>query len=227
MSNIQIYKRNFEQHKNKIQALSNNVPRPEQLPTLETEGGLFNWFDKKVTGAEMNHITGLINSGFIKSNKEIIKLYNQFKEVYNTFDTLDREYIQGIVTAVEAAEVASQQALEASKEALSAQKDIKRVVDALKISVSELKKTKDELSVLKNHFEKIERYFDTSSNEIAEIGNVEELEKKLNKHEEYIFLLSDKIVDIGRKKQDTIYWVAGGALFLALLQFVLLMFKVL
>lgn len=243
MSNIQISKRNFELAKNRIQTLSNNVPRPEQLPTLETEGGLFNWFDKKVTGAEMNHITGLINSSFIKSNKEIIKLYNQFKEVYKTFDTLDKEYIQGIITAVdgsieasEQAKKASQQAIEASRQAivaseeaeeasnqaLLAQKDIKRVIEALQISVSKLEKTKEEFSMLKNNFEKIEKYFEINSNEIAELRDIDEMEKKLNKQEEHIFLLSAKVAGIERK--STIYLI-GGVVLLALLCFILFVVK--
>ena len=246
MSNIQISKRNFELSKNRIQTLSNNVPQLEQLPTLETEGGMFNWFDKKVTGAEMNQITGIINRSFIKSNKEIIKLYNQFKEAYNTFESLDKEYIQGIITAVdgsveasEQAKEASQQAIEASRQAieaseeaeeasnqaLAAQKDINRVIEALKISVSKLEKTKEEFSILKNNFEKIEKYFEINSNEIAELRDIDEIEKKINKHEEHISLLSAKIANIEKKKQNVTYWVAGAIILLALFRFILLMVK--
>lgn len=148
--NIQIRKDKFDLAKKRIHDLANNVPTVEQLPTLETEGGWFGWSDKKVTGAEMNQITRSINNSFIKNNGEIIKLYNQFKEVYNTFDILDKEYIQGILTAVEGADMASQQALsaskeakEASKEALDAQKDIKRVIDALRITISKLKEIEE------------------------------------------------------------------------------------
>lgn len=243
MSNIQISKRNFELSKNRIQTLSNNVPQLEQLPTLEIEGGMFNWFDKKVTGAEMNQITGIINRSFIKSNKEIIKLYNQFKEVYNTFESLDKEYIQGIITAVdgsveasEQAKEASQQAIEASRQAivaseeaeeassqaLAAQKDIKRVVEALQISVSKFEKTKEEFSMLKNNFEKIEKYFQVNSNEIVELRDIDEVEKKLNKLEENISLLSAKVAGIERK--STIYLI-GGVVFLALLCFILFVVK--
>ena len=105
--NIQIRKDKFDLAKKRIHDLANNVPSVEQLPALETEGGWFGWSDKKVTGAEMNQITRSINNSFIKSNGEIIKLYNQFKEVYNTFDILDKEYIQGILAAVDGADVAS------------------------------------------------------------------------------------------------------------------------
>lgn len=148
--NIQIRKDKFDLAKKRIHDLANNVPTVEQLPTLETEGGWFGWSDKKVTGAEMNQITRSINNSFIKNNGEIIKLYNQFKEVYNTFDILDKEYIQGILTAVEGADVASQQALsaseeakEASKEALDAQKDVKRVMEAIRITISKLKEIEE------------------------------------------------------------------------------------
>lgn len=225
MSNIQISKRNFELSKNRIQALSNNVPQLEHLPTLETEGGMFNWFDKKVTGTEMNQITGIINRSFIKSNKEIIKLYNQFKEVYNTFESLDKEYIQGIITAVEAADEASQQALEANEEALAAQNDIKRVIEVLKLSVSKLEETKDEFFYLKNDFEKIQKYFKTNSNGMIELDEAEKMGKKLEEQEKQITLLTAKITKIEKKRQHSIYWIAIGILLLALVRFVLPMIK--
>ena len=160
--NIQIRKDKFDLAKKRIHDLANNVPTVEQLPTLETEGGLFGWFDKNVTGAEMNQITRSINNSFIKNNGEIIKLYNQFKEVYNTFDILDKEYIQGILTAVEGADVASQQALsaseeakEASKEALDAQKDVKRVIEALRLTISKLKEIEELFVENPESFQKI------------------------------------------------------------------------
>ena len=110
----------------------------------------------------MNQITRSINNSFIKNNGEIIKLYNQFKEVYNTFDILDKEYIQGILTAVEGADVASQQALsaseeakEASKEALDAQKDVKRVIEALRLTISKLKEIEELFVENPESFQKI------------------------------------------------------------------------
>ena len=160
--NIQIRKDKFDLAKKRIHDLANNVPTVEQLPTLETEGGLFGWFDKNVTGAQMNQITRSINNSFIKNNGEIIKLYDQFKEVYNTFDILDKEYIQGILTAVEGADVASQQALsaseeakEASKEALDAQKDVKRVMEAIRITISKLKEIEELFVENPESFQKI------------------------------------------------------------------------
>lgn len=225
MSNIQISKRNFELSKKKIQSLASNAPSIEQLPTLETEGGLFNWFDKKVTGAEMNQITGIINRSFIKSNGEIIKLYGQFKEVYNTFESLDKEYIQGIITAVEAANEASQQALEANEEALAAQNDIKRVIEVLKLSVSKLEKTRDEFLYLKSDFEKIQKYFKANSNGMIELDEAEKMEKKLEEQEKQITLLTTKITKIEKRRQHSIYWIAIGILLLALVRFVLPMIK--
>ena len=115
--NIQIRKDKFDLAKKRIHDLANNVPTVEELPTLETEGGWFGLSDKKVTGAEMNQITRSINNSFIKNNGEIIKLYNQFKEVYNTFDILDKEYIQGIIMATNEAKEASDQAKELSIQA--------------------------------------------------------------------------------------------------------------
>jgi hypothetical protein len=132
MSDIQIYKHNFELSKDKIQVLISNLPTPEQLPTLEKKGGLFNCFDKKVTGAEMNEITHIINDIFKKNKEQTLQLYELFREVYNTLEVLDKEYIKKILESIEASDIAS-------KQALAAQSDIDRTIKALKITVSKLK----------------------------------------------------------------------------------------
>ena len=96
------------------------------------------------------------------------------------------------------------------------------MIEALQISVSKLEKTKEEFSMLKNNFEKIEKYFEINSNEIAELRDIDEMEKKLNKQEEHISLLSAKVAGIERK--STIYLI-GGVVLLALLCFILFVVK--
>lgn len=253
MADIQISKRNFEIAKNRIKSFANNTPSSVQLPTLEEKGGIFNWFDKTVTGVEMNDITRKIQSVFIQQNTHIRKVYQEFGTLYNTFETLDKEYIQGIINSVKEAEEASKKAEEASRQAEEnsrqakenslqaekislqaktafegaqmAQADIKRVIEVLKLSVSKLEKTRDEFLYLKSDFEKIQKYFKTNSNGMIELHEAEKMEKKLEEQEKQITLLTAKITKIEKRRQHSIYWIAIGILLLALVRFVLPMIK--
>ena len=92
------------------------------------DGGLFGWGDHKVTGSEMNNFIGVVQDKLISVNSSLRNIISEFKEVYNAFDILDKEYINGILGSVESAENASMQALKA-------QDDIKTTVDNLKKTV--------------------------------------------------------------------------------------------
>jgi len=102
------------------------------------------------------------------------KTINEFQNVYKTFDSLDREYIKGIVTAVQSAEEASYQAVEASNQAKDAsdealrasskveraQQDICKTVEALGKTVDKLCKFEQELGDFKVKIEKHEHLYD-------------------------------------------------------------------
>ena len=166
MGNIQIKRTDFDNQKRELQRFANNLPTPANLPKLETEGWFFGLNKKTVTGAELNDITNQINKTFIDYNNRIREIIGKFGTIYKTFETLDKEYISGIVKSVEAAELASvqalnagnsaltasEQALESSKNALEASKqanevnakiqiaqnDINSLLDGLKITVKKL-----------------------------------------------------------------------------------------
>lgn len=166
MGNIQIKRTDFDNQKRELQRFANNLPAPANLPKLETEGWFFGLNKKTVTGAELNDITNQINKTFIDYNNRIREIIGKFGTIYKTFETLDKEYISGIIRSVEAAEEASNQALNAGKEALRAsdqalessrnaliasqqaneantkiqvaQNDINNLLDGLKITVKKL-----------------------------------------------------------------------------------------
>jgi chromosome segregation ATPase len=78
-----------------------------ELQMVEEDGGLFGWGNHKVTGSEFNKSIKEIQGNFININNALTKIHNEFRSVYNTFDTLDKEYIAGILSALIESEQAS------------------------------------------------------------------------------------------------------------------------
>jgi len=137
MSKALIKKHNFEIAKREIERFSRNLPSNPSFERVEVDGGLFGWGDHKVTGTEMNQFIEIVQNKLISVNTSLRSIIGEFKQVYNAFDFLDGEYINGIIGSVECAE-------EASKQALTAQADIKTTVENLKktvIGLVDLRKT--------------------------------------------------------------------------------------
>ena len=164
MANEIIKPHKFEVAKNNIHSLSKTLPNVS-LQKFETEGGLFGWFNHKVTGDEINSfLVSPMQSILISQNSKIKELFNIADEVYKALESLDNEYIQAIIVAVKSAEIASEQAktastkantasgqaldasrkaMDASTKATEAQEDIKRTIEALQVTVRVLKEFKE------------------------------------------------------------------------------------
>lgn len=130
-----IKKHNFEEAKNKIRVFSNNLPTYPHFDKVEESGGLFNWGNHNVTGKEMNTFVSKVQDRFISVNSSLRSVVSEFREIYKALDFLDKEYIDGILVSVEAAEKASQQALEA-------QSDIFMTIEVLQQTVKKLEEFK-------------------------------------------------------------------------------------
>lgn len=168
MSDIQINRHNFEIAKNRIQELSNKIPKKAELPQLKTSY-LWGLIDKVVTGAEMNEITKAINSSFVDYNDQILNIKKEFSEVYKAFEALENEYIQGLIVAVDQASKASKKAKEASEKAISAQSDIDKTIKALVITVSKLKE--------------IERFFVENPEDVLQMRDIGKMQKDLQQQQ--------------------------------------------
>lgn len=133
MSNI-VRTHDFEHHKSEIRSFANNVPRDLRLSEFKTERKFWKLSlgEHKVTGAEMNEFVEEVRNVLIENNERTRNVIREFQVVYNAFEALDRDYIQGILVAIESAENASRQALEA-------QEDIEKVIDAQVKTVRKLK----------------------------------------------------------------------------------------
>ncbi|WP_314712619.1 hypothetical protein [Prevotella pallens] len=165
MANEIIKPHKFEDAKNKIHSLSKTVPNVS-LQNFQTEGSIFSCNNHNITGKEVNELlVSPLQSTLIEQNKTIKSLFKIADEVYKALESLDKEYIQGIIAAVMSAKEASEQAKEASRKAFdastkatTAQADIKRTIEALQTTVRILKEfkektTKDLSSIASLHSE--------------------------------------------------------------------------
>ena len=191
MANDITQKHNFELAKGRILSASKNVPSTVSLNRFATEGSIFSWNDHNITGKEANSLLVTpLQQILISQNGGIKELFNIAKDVYNALDSLDNEYIAGIVGVVRAAELASneaetassqakqasEQALDASKEALNASKkakvaqaDIKRTIEALQKTVSILKNFKDDVTIKLKTLNAIPTRIDNIDSQIKKI----------------------------------------------------------
>jgi len=151
MENELIKTHNFEVAKQEIKTLSEKVPQKVELPQVAvTKLWIFN---HKVTGSEFNTLVSTLQSTFVESNTRMRELYSEFNKIYKAFDALDKDYIQGILSTLAAATIASDQAKAASTKALEAnlktevaQEDLKKTIEALKATVHALKEFKDSVN---------------------------------------------------------------------------------
>ena len=141
-----IKRENFEIAKSNIEQFAKNLPSNPSFNRVEIDGGLFGWGNHKVTGCELNRFIGAVQNKLIDINTSLRSTISEFKEVYATFEVLDKEYISGIIATAEEAE-------RAGNIALQAQKDTQKTVDKL---VDNLYETVKQLASLKGRIDNIE-----------------------------------------------------------------------
>lgn len=156
-----INKHNFEQSLNKIDNFSKSIPSLPNFEKFETDGGLFGWGDHYITGTEINEFVEKVQGVFREQNNVLIQNIKELRDVYHTFDYLDKEYLQGILDAIEAAriasesaKVASEQAKDAAGRALKNEADIRNEIETLSKIINKLKEIKDDLNRKLSNLEK-------------------------------------------------------------------------
>ena len=157
----------LEKKKKEIESLVRSINSSENLPTVAQSGGLFGWFDHKVTGNEMNDLASKVQSKLIGQNQAIKKTTQEFGSVYTSIiDTLGLVNVS-LAGAVKASNQAHEAGVKAEKNAAkvkTAQDDIKDLVINNDKLVQDHKKV---IQVLKTNKEKLE--------EIEHIADVDKI----------------------------------------------------
>ncbi|WP_293740006.1 hypothetical protein [uncultured Parabacteroides sp.] len=140
MENKIVETHDFNNSKKKIHEFSKDIPYYVSLTKSKEDGGLFGWFNHTVTGEELNKLVGEVQDKFIQSNESIRKIIGEFKEVYNAFEALDKDYITGILVALDNAD-------KAQKKANKAQEDTDKTIDAIQNTIKVLKRYREQTVV--------------------------------------------------------------------------------
>ncbi len=147
----------FEKAKNQLKEFSENSRSKCEINHVKTGRIL----SHRVTGEELNTALTEVQTYLIRNNEDVIDVSRQIGHVYEAMESLDKEYIPGILTAVKGAEYASNQAKSASEHAKHAQQDIKKTVEEQKKIIKVLENHKDKLDKLK-HLDNIDEIWRTS-----------------------------------------------------------------
>lgn len=191
MDNSLTYKKhNFEVAKNKILKIARNVPNSVSLKSFSTSGSFFGFTNHNITGKEANeYLVSPLQTTLIEQNSRIKELLKIADEVYETFDCLDREYIQGIVAALDATKFVSNQAKSASDQACSASKQALAASNEAKVAQANNKKT---IEALKETVLRLKSFRDSVSTQIDSISS------NLNKNQNKLLTVERKTTEISR-----------------------------
>lgn len=128
---ININTHDFELAKEHIREFSETMPLDVELKNFKTDGGLFDLFDHKVTGEEMNALVSQLQELHINQNFTNMELIEEFSQVYQALEALDSDYIQGILAAIKASEKTQDDLKREQKELQKTQKDLNTTIDFL------------------------------------------------------------------------------------------------
>lgn len=149
MDALAIKTHDFEDAKLAIKRFSEQTSTDLDLKRVSDKKGVGEWLgdaifgggigiNHKVTGKEFNELTVQVQAHLRSVNNTQIKLIKQFGEVYKALESLDKEYIQGILISIKATE-------ETSKGIATAQEKITQIIDDQKKTLEILKKFKQKL----------------------------------------------------------------------------------
>lgn len=142
MEELIIQTHNFEDAKGQLKKFSEQTTIDLDLEKVNTSKGIGEFlfgggfgFDHKVTGSELNSLTTQIQNKLIGINEVQRDIIVEFGQVYNALEALDKEYIQGILTAIKSAQ-------KANEDVRGAQGDIERTIEVQKKTIRALQQFK-------------------------------------------------------------------------------------
>src|SRR5699024_9611472 len=147
----------------------------------------------------------------------------EFHTIYDTFSALDKEYIQGIINSLSAAEKANEKALEGIKGVRDNQQNIEKIINQQKQVINVLKNFKENIEKIKhihkvdelyatftpipNHIETIESSIEIQEQSIGQLetetSNLQHLLEKLQKStDDNLMSIKQHIVNDKNEMED-------------------------
>lgn len=141
MAEYNIEETSFEEEKNKLKVLSEETTTVKRIDKVNTDGGWSDFWSggipsvlsgHKVTGEEFNGLVSQLQNIFLEINDRDRTFIREFRQVYETFEALDKEYVQGILVGIKRAEEAKQEVNGVKKEIYKIRNIVQKVVYKLK-----------------------------------------------------------------------------------------------
>jgi len=225
--NMQIKRQSFELAKNRLKEFSEIETAVLEIGNVKTQD-IF--FSHKVTGEELNDKIKIIQDYIIDLNIKNNNVINEFGEIYNTFEALDKEYIASILTTIESVEKTSndvriqQDTLKEHNDKLEMQQnkldahqiEIEKSIDNISKIITALHKYKEKMDSY-DSFEEIDKIY---SDYKAMLNVIEEQKKHLQdiemnnaentgKLDSLYFLINEEeqITEDATKKYNTIEYL--------------------
>lgn len=138
---ITISNHNFNEAKKQLKQFSEQDAEKLKFDKVRTHEEFlgFEYSEHGVTGKEFNELVEKIQSYLSKFYDKQQILIKEFGEVYKALEALDKDYIQAILTSVEAVNKTNQRILKQ-------QERIDKTIENQKVTLQVLKKFKDQLS---------------------------------------------------------------------------------
>lgn len=99
-----IKKQDYTTAKKALKRFSEKKEKDFELERVRETGGFLNRFNHKVTGEEFNELVSTLQNHLVAMNKTDIETVREFKKIYETFDALDKEYINAIKISIKTIE---------------------------------------------------------------------------------------------------------------------------
>ncbi len=185
LTSNEIVRHNFDKYKEDLKRFSEKTNNNFEIESVDTTSWFL--FDHKVTGEEFNERIEKIGEHLIELNKSQIELTREFRVIYEAFESLDKDYISGILSSIKSAEIAFNnsvyainKAVYAIEELQKAQKDIKSTVDVQKRIINGLSDFNKRLNKNK-HLDDVDKIWEDTQKLSVILDNIKAKIVKLEK----------------------------------------------
>lgn len=192
LNSTNISKHNFDKYKNDLKKFSEQENSDFQISTVDTSTLMF--FDHKVTGKELNRITSQVVNHLIDLNKRQIEITKEFRVIYDAFESLDKDYISGIIASLKSAE-------RAYDETQKAQKDIQRTMYVQEKIIEGLENFKNRLDS-KTHLEDIDDMWENTQQIAATMNYLNAKITNLEDERNDLLAKNEQLAEIINNKKE-------------------------
>ncbi len=172
-TSLVIKEHDFQEAKNSLKRYADQAIKDVTLSRVPSTGGLFHLGNHRVTGDELNRVTSQTQDYLISISELNRSLISEFGNVYKAFESLDRDYITGIVAAIKAAE-------KVRKEELKDRADIKKIIEHLQKSAKIFEQFKSDIEKLK-HYKDVDSAWELIEKQTELLNNLIRYKNHLSK----------------------------------------------